>query len=367
MNSGALLLVLVIIIIFTLYCTRESVESLIGRGTRIFRTTGVYNEANEIQLPPGIVVGTPVFDYTHTYWDGYSHRSCDECPAKEMCPKCPKYQENYSVRYTEDPKSISAGQGFIQDTLNRGIDAVTGRQQVYRPESVYAGFTAGEKADKDKASAGYFNKEGGEHYDMHGIRPINIDWDPLMERMQNDEKMCTGIKLGDNRACVRTHPGDALNLVYESPDVHGISNKPSVDFSSGMPSYLDPDQIDSVMVQEGDDPEFWSGRGKLGGCATKRGCGTTSRYTSDVAYLGTKNDDYFDGERAVKLGLVQRDCDITTSSVKLMQQNRLDRQKTKGSCCDYTTCDNRYSQSIQSEPRTLLGAQGYVYKESGMA
>lgn len=59
--------------------------------TRIRRTVGTANEANEIQVAPGVVNSMPILDYTYSYWDGARVASCDECPNAIVCPKCPQY------------------------------------------------------------------------------------------------------------------------------------------------------------------------------------------------------------------------------------------------------------------------------------
>jgi hypothetical protein len=350
MSIKAAVLIAAVILLLVLVCSKETFEHLRGQGTRIFRTTGVYNEADEVRLPPGIIVSVPVFDYTHTYWDGKSNRSCDECPSKFMCPNCPKYKENM-------------GNGLVTGIGPLGVDSRTGMMKIFNPDSLNSGFTVGEMVDKAKEkTANYFNTETArvvatntapmskEHYDMHGIRPINIDWDPLMQNLQS-EKMASGCS-----SC-----GNAINLIYDSPDTHGVSNKPSVDFSSGMPSYLDQDQVEAVLTYEGDDPDFWSGRGKLGGCKGGPKCSTYSKYSANVAYLGTKNDDFFDGERAMVLGLMEKNRNCNGSSVKMMQQNRLDRiAKDEGYKCNTNNC------AEEQKTREFLGEQGYVYKETGM-
>lgn len=331
MKPSVLILIVVLLVVF-LYCGKETAERLIGSGTRIFRTTGVYNEANEIQLPPGIVTGTPVFDYTHTYWDGVSDRSCDECPNPAICPKCPKYTENFSIVGSTDGVSNVGSTDGVSNVGNVSEEADIANYDIYmvNHEPISAAFTV-------------------EKYDMHGIRPLNVDWDPVLKRL--DSKQCGGCALNEFHSDINNEK--ALDLFYEHPDTHGVSNKPSVDFSSGLPGYLDPDQVDSVMVNEGDDPEFWQGRGKLGACSSRSVGRNPNRYVGNVAYLGTKNDDYFDGERAVILGVLKRPCNYPTSSVKLFNQNRLDKIAIK--------------EHPQREPREFIGEQGYIYKEQGMA
>jgi hypothetical protein len=142
---------------------------------------------------------------------------------------------------------------------------------------------------------------------------------------------------------------------------HGVSNQPSIDFSSGMPYYMHPDTVDSVFDTTLDgtaDPEFWDSRacrGAGGQGAVK--CG--SKYTQSVAYLGTKNDDLFDGERALILG-TQRGTDyLPSTSVKLFNQSKNER-----TLANLTPWLGNLG---FTEPRELVGAQGYIYKEHGMA
>lgn len=92
---GALLVILVLIIVWKFGRTEHM--------TKIRRTVGTANEANEIQVAPGIVNSVPIMDYTYTYWDGTRMTSCDECPSAIICPKCPQFSgaqhtEHFVVR-----------------------------------------------------------------------------------------------------------------------------------------------------------------------------------------------------------------------------------------------------------------------------
>ncbi len=78
-----LILVLVLILIWQVCAVGK--ETM----TRIRRTVGVYNDANEIQVAAGVVNSVPIMDYTYTYWDGQQVTSCDECPNATVCPHCP--------------------------------------------------------------------------------------------------------------------------------------------------------------------------------------------------------------------------------------------------------------------------------------
>ena len=71
-----------------------------GSGTRIYRGVGFGNDADETPVAAGVVRSAPVFDMTHTYWDGVAHTSCDECPNTTVCPSCPqsKRGEHFVVR-----------------------------------------------------------------------------------------------------------------------------------------------------------------------------------------------------------------------------------------------------------------------------
>lgn len=68
----------------------------IERMTRIRRTVGTANEANEQQVAAGIVNSLPLMDYTYTYWDGLKRTSCDECPNATVCPHCPQFAESFT-------------------------------------------------------------------------------------------------------------------------------------------------------------------------------------------------------------------------------------------------------------------------------
>jgi hypothetical protein len=79
-----LILVLVLLVIVT--------SPVAEHMTRIRRTVGTANEANETQVAPGVVNSVPIMDYTHTYWDGSRVTSCDECPNGIVCPACPQFR-----------------------------------------------------------------------------------------------------------------------------------------------------------------------------------------------------------------------------------------------------------------------------------
>lgn len=261
-------------------------EHLVGSRTRILRTVGTVNDGDETPSAAGMIISMPLLDYSKTWNDGVSERSCDECPGKLWCPKC---------------ENVKATEGF----------------------------------------------------DWRGIHPVNAEFipDPLMSK--------TIKKWGAEYPLGGPYSGEILQdgRIYNESSylTHGVSNQPSVDFSSGIPYYLNQDTVDSVMTYnvEGDDPDFWDSRERRG--AGGQGAQSSgSKYIQSVAYLGTRNDDIFDGERALVLG-TQRGTDyLPSTSVKLYNQ----KQNSEWL---------KDLQPIMTEPRILFGAQGYVYKEPGMA
>jgi hypothetical protein len=79
--------------------------------TRIRRTVGTYNSADEVQLP-GVITSMPIMDYRHVWTDGLRVYSCDECPSKNMCPKCPKFQLTSIEGFSGgESKDLAAGPG----------------------------------------------------------------------------------------------------------------------------------------------------------------------------------------------------------------------------------------------------------------
>lgn len=83
----ALIVTLLIIIISVLVGADFDLKETM---TRIRRTVGTYNTADEVQLP-GVITSMPIMDYRHVWTDGVRTYSCDECPSKSMCPRCPKF------------------------------------------------------------------------------------------------------------------------------------------------------------------------------------------------------------------------------------------------------------------------------------
>lgn len=289
-------------------------ESLVGSRTRILRTVGTVNDGDEIPSAAGMITSIPLFDYSYTWNDGVSERSCDECIDPNMCPKCP------NVGATERIKP--------------------------NPETVTERMTEG--------------------FDWRGIHPVNAEFipDPLMSKSIS--------KWGTEYPITGPYSGEILKdgRIYNQSSylTHGVSNQPSIDFSSGMPYYMHPDTVDSVFDTTIDisstggayqgDPEFWNSRacrGAGGQGSVRSGC----KYTQSVAYLGTKNDDLFDGERALLLG-TQRGTDyLPSTSVKLFNQSK--NERTLANLTPWL------SNLGFTEPRELVGAQGYIYKEPGMA
>lgn len=82
--------------------------------TRLRRTVGAYNSANDRQLP----AAAPM-DYRSVWTDGIRVYSCDECPNKAMCPNCPKYKmtsiEGFSGGESKDPSAGGGSEGSSKD------------------------------------------------------------------------------------------------------------------------------------------------------------------------------------------------------------------------------------------------------------
>lgn len=62
--------------------------------TRIIRGVGVLNDDDGAAFGGGIITSKPIFDTTYTYFDGKERQSCDSCPSKYLCPKCPQMIEH---------------------------------------------------------------------------------------------------------------------------------------------------------------------------------------------------------------------------------------------------------------------------------
>ncbi len=100
--------ILLVVVMICAFSTRPSARA--EHMSRIRRTVGTYNEANEIQVPPGVVNSVPIMDYTYSYWDGARIASCDECPNAVVCPTCPQFQAARSIEAFGllDPKNNQA-------------------------------------------------------------------------------------------------------------------------------------------------------------------------------------------------------------------------------------------------------------------
>ncbi len=84
MSSAIIIAIIIVLIVITFAYSRESM-------TKIRRTVGTFNTANEIQVAPGIINSMPIMDYRYTWTDGLRVYSCDECPSRIMCPRCPQF------------------------------------------------------------------------------------------------------------------------------------------------------------------------------------------------------------------------------------------------------------------------------------
>jgi hypothetical protein len=91
-------------------------EPLVGTGTRIFRGVGVANLADERQLGGGIITSQPLFDMTHTYFDGREMVSCDECTNPVLCQGCPNMQEVAALYDMEPRGRMGAGRTPVVGT-----------------------------------------------------------------------------------------------------------------------------------------------------------------------------------------------------------------------------------------------------------
>jgi len=90
------------IIILMVWFRRPIKESM----TKIRRGVGFGNDADETQVAAGVIHSAPIMDMTHTYWDGTAHVSCDECPSRGICPRCPNMVSEY---FTNEPGNWSQG------------------------------------------------------------------------------------------------------------------------------------------------------------------------------------------------------------------------------------------------------------------
>lgn len=86
MKALIVAIILIILLIFLNWRTEHM--------TKIRRGVGFGNSADEIPVAAGVVHSAPIMDMTHTYWDGHSLASCDECPSIEICKGCPNITSN---------------------------------------------------------------------------------------------------------------------------------------------------------------------------------------------------------------------------------------------------------------------------------
>lgn len=107
----------VIILICLIYIWTKKEHMIGSPGTKIRRTVGVINTADETHMGGGIIASVPIMDMTHTYWNGSEHTSCDECPNPQSCPKCPKYREAFdthiessSATYVDNIPEVESGE-----------------------------------------------------------------------------------------------------------------------------------------------------------------------------------------------------------------------------------------------------------------
>jgi hypothetical protein len=132
--------------------------------------------------------------------------------------------------------------------------------------------------------------------------------------------------------------------VFESKYTAKVT--PSNDSSSG--ELYEPDYGLSLGPQHDLDPNFTSSRERMGACSS----GFNSKKVgvnvmgSDVAGLGTRNDDIFDGERAVAISTQPCTQNASTSSLKLLYHDTMGLTNPP----PYVhTCE-------------FLGPQGYAWK-----
>ncbi|SIP86005.1 Hypothetical protein PACV_292 [Pacmanvirus A23] len=100
------LIILVIILVF--YYNKEHM-------TKIRRGVGFLNTGDEIPIASGIIHSAPIFDLTHTYFDGRENVSCDECPNYIVCPQCPQYKtqkEQFCPQNTQNTQCMQKINNF---------------------------------------------------------------------------------------------------------------------------------------------------------------------------------------------------------------------------------------------------------------
>ncbi len=113
-------IIIIVILLLILPYGREAM-------TKIRRTVGTANEANEIQVAAGVVNSVPIMDYTYTYWDGDKITSCDECPNAIVCPHCPQFST--SERMGAEHFDLAAGtHGYESSVVDINADYTDSRE-----------------------------------------------------------------------------------------------------------------------------------------------------------------------------------------------------------------------------------------------
>ena len=115
--TAGIIAILLVIVITTCY-NKEHM-------TKIRRGVGFLNDGDETPIASGIIHSAPIFDLTHTYFDGTADVSCDECPNRTICPKCPQYKtvERFGLS-TGLPINLQIEGYFDSDNQPGMIDAI---------------------------------------------------------------------------------------------------------------------------------------------------------------------------------------------------------------------------------------------------
>jgi hypothetical protein len=148
-------------------------ESMKEKMTRIRRTVGVINEANETQVAPGVVNSVALMDYTHTYWDGDRVTSCDECPNPYVCPTCPQFGVNNVVNTVNTTTNRSK-----IDTFRIRGGGVSPRENVldsnHEPNFTPT-ISVNESSELSKYQVNEFSSGGAEYNTEYFVTPYTPD------------------------------------------------------------------------------------------------------------------------------------------------------------------------------------------------
>ena len=341
---------IIVLLLVIWYMVRQKTEAM----SKIRRTVGVVNRANETQVAPGVVNSVPIMDMSHTWSDGRQTWSCDECPNIESCHHCPQW--NLSAWAPADINNQSTWTDVRTNTLvvsdapaanndnTSPVDANSTRIEGMSNAGMSNTGAAHAESTYDALNTQYATQDGTIRNNtptgaVNSWNHVSSEEAAKQAKREATKSVVSGRSANALRAGLCTEeemrpPADEFNSTLSTPNALG----PAYDLSA---DYLSSRERHGTCFNPTDHRQL--SRSLLGDTFETRNSDSCPEPKYNQHLLSNHADDIFDGERSTGSRHARP---FSTSSLRLLYRDVMG-----------LTNPPPYEKSCE-----LVGEQGYLYK-----